>query len=338
MQANPIISICLKGFPGANRALSESSRALGMTRHITVASPRPDGAEVAFLVEHLRENSPPALLFGGWSPVYQEILSRLGKRRPRSGVLWTSSGAQVDMSDEAEKLAQVLTSPHVEQVFCSSASLASTLAVRRAGVSFLPLTFAERAEEIPADRDEDEGDTRLSLFFPAPELRRKNALNCLLAAAASNRDCTLYLNGLSQRPDYRALMERLRLRFRDFGWMDGDTYRAVLGRVQIGLQPSFAESYSYVAAEHALRGIPVLATPMVPALEGLPEDLSDVLVVSRADDAVELSRRIVYLVDRPGMRREIGARLREWILAANRLRVDEARRIVRNWLRDEGRM
>jgi hypothetical protein len=72
------------------------------------------------------------------------------------------------------------------------------------------------------------------------------------------RRYTLYLNGLSKNRLYRNILKKLRIRYRDFGWMTDEKYQAALGEVDLGLQISFAETFNYVAAEHIVKRIPVM--------------------------------------------------------------------------------
>lgn len=320
MTPSPIATLCLNGFPGADMALESLSRATGMTRHISLASPRPDGPELCFLVEMWREQPPRVILTGGWSPAYAALIDGLEGTPTRFGVLWTSSGGQTDISGEIPKLAEVLAHPRISHYFFSSPGLADAFQSVGYPARHLPLVL-----NLPGQPGQDVEHQRpsellpsvpvLSLFHPLPEARRKNVLNTLLALPGLPMPYHLQLNGLSADPAYRGLLEALKIPFDDRGWMPAADYARAIAAVDLGLQASFAESYNYVAAEHLARGVPVLVSRMVPVARLLPDDLRAALTVDDADDAAALRARIAALLsDRAGLRvmgARAGAALRE---------------------------
>lgn len=319
-----VTTLCLSGFPGANRALATLARTAGGTRHHAIASTHARSPEVRFLVDHLRGAPPRTLVFGGWADVYETFVAALAPRGTAFGVYWTSSGGQTDVSGEAEKLAGVLAHPRVRHRLFASADLARALGGRRDGVAHLPVTIeAPRgplAAHAPATRPV------VSFFFPVREVRRKNVLNGL--AAATGVECRLWLNGLADAPGYRALLDALGLRWRDLGWMERRRYETVLRRVAVGLQPSFAETYDYVAADHLLRGVPVVASRMVPVVAALPAAVRRRMVADDADSPAALEDRLRELLARPAERRRLGRLAAAEVRAANERNVRTARRVL----------
>jgi glycosyltransferase involved in cell wall biosynthesis len=323
-----IVTVCLKGFPGANRALVELDRTTGLTRHVALASTNPRSPEILFLAALLRERRPRAVVFGAWSPVYEAIVEAASGLGIRFGVYWTSSGGQTDMSDEVPKLARVIADPAIERLLFCEPGLAE--AFRRAGLpaAHLPLTLSAPGAPPPDPPFAVDG-MRISLFCPPAEYRRKNVVNCLVALAAVTSSFTLLLNGLSENASYRRLLETLRLPYEDLGWMERPDYEASLSAVDLGLQLSFAESYNYVAAEHLIRGVPVLTSPMVPVVRSLGDETRRRLIVEAADDPAAIGDRIQAFVDDPAGTAVVGRRARDELTRANERSVVAARSLLR---------
>lgn len=323
-----IVTLSYRGFPGADRALVELSRSTRLTRHVRLASSLPGSVETGFVSAWLREQRPPLVLFGAWSPLYMEVMTALRGTGISFGVYWTSSGGQTDMSAEAAKLAQVLSEPAIDMLLFCHAGVAEGLRGCGKPVYYVPLTLVE-PETLAQPDDGEEKATRISLFCPPAEYRRKNILNCLMALAQVTERFHLLVNGLSEQPDYRLLMDALHLPYIDLGWMERSVYERQLQTIHLGLQLSFAESYNYVAADHLLRGIPVLASAMVPVMDLLQPETRDALVIERADDVGAIRDRLRTLVGSPGLRRDLGMQAQGELLAANRRCIAEASSVLR---------
>jgi glycosyltransferase involved in cell wall biosynthesis len=330
MHSGSGLSVCLRGFPGANRALVNPSRLANLGRHITLASPDPNGAEAQFVAELCRAQHPRLVVFGGWSPLYAALVEHLRDEPIRFAVLWTSSPGQTGLSCEGDKLDAIVAERRIGSLLFTSRSFAETFAGRRPGVYHLPLALDVPPSESvqPAATTRRDGPFEVTLFCAAPEYARKNVLNCLLALAGVRGDYRLVVNGLSRDPHYGALLERLEIPWLDHGWMERPHYDAAVARAQLGLQVSFAESYCYVAAEHLLAGVPVLASPMVPALDPLSPPLRERFIVSSPEAVDEIREKVQFLLDRPTLCAELGLRAREELLAANARDAGYARRLL----------
>jgi hypothetical protein len=104
--------------------------------------------------------------------------------------------------------------------------------------------------------------------------------------------------------------------------MDKLEYQRRVADVDLGLELSWSESFSYITAEQVARGTPMLVSPMVPALEDMPAAVRKRLVVSNPDDPELIRRQLVFLIDHPLARRRIG------LAAARRLRENNAKNIL----------
>jgi glycosyltransferase involved in cell wall biosynthesis len=322
--ANAIFTLCLRTFPGVDRLLVNLHRTTGLTRHLTVISPSPQSPEVQFAAEHIRERRPRLVIFGGWSPSYERILEALRDEPIDVAVYWASSPGQTDMSREMDKFSFVLSEPRVDHLLFATRPFADGLG-RHRSAHYLPATL-----EVPASGATRRSQERatVTLFCSPPEYRRKNVLNCLLALAGARGSYRLLVNGLSEDSSYRSVLHALSLPYEEHGWMDRSDYETAVGQADLGLQVSFAESYCYVAAEHLIRGVPTLGSPMVPVFGRVSPELRDRLVVANPESVLEIREKIQYLLDRPRVREEIGRQAREELIAANARDVETARALL----------
>ncbi|MEM7114733.1 MAG: hypothetical protein AAF614_20015 [Chloroflexota bacterium] len=330
MSQVPIFTICRKAFPGANRALINLSQTTQLTRHMALASTNPNSPEIQFLVLHLAETRPQHVLFGGWDPAYDIIIRALRGKSIRFGVYWTSSGGQTDMSQEMSKLSAILRHEAIDAYLFCSEGVARGLQTAVSNTHYLPLTIADLPPETPTNSAH--APFAISLFCPPPEYKRKNIFNCLLALARLRGDYRLILNGLSTDPAYRHLLENLKIPFVDHGWMTRADYEAQLGQLDLGLQLSFAESFNYVAAEHLVRGVPVLASNMVPVVQQLSPQIQQQLTVAHADDATAVLNHLQPLIDNPVHTARLGQQARAELLVSNQQQIKAATAVLQSLL------
>lgn len=327
MSRRELVTVCFGGFPGTNRHLREIRRATGLTRHLVVSSSTPASADVVFLRDHLATYAPRCVIFGGWHGVYEPLVDAARAAGAEIGVLWTSSAAQTDFSAETVTLASLLRDRRVTRFFAASDALVGALGAAGRPSHVLPHPFSIAAT--PPVAAKPKGMVPVVSLFGAPnELRRKNALTCLLALANFDVPYVLRLNGLSERAEYRTFLDELKIPFEDRGWLDADDYARALDEVDVGLQVSLAESFNYVVAEHFARAVPVVVSRSVPVAHGLPERVVRLLVVADPDDPGEIREKLrVLLTDREA-RREAGRAVREHIERVSARNAEAVRRTL----------
>jgi len=335
----PIVSLCLAAFAGADRAAVNLSLTTGLTRHLSLASAESHGREVDFAIAHLRESRPALVLFNGWSAAYGRILAALRRQPIGCAVLWQSGPGQTDLASEWPALAAVIGERRIAHLFFASAAMHAMLAPRLRHARHLPNTLAGADWDPPRRRRSPRrrSSAGVTLFAQPAESARKNVTGCLLALGSLRRRHALHLNGLSGEPRYRMLLDLLRLRYRDWGWMSRERYDAVVRRASVGLQVSFAETYGYVVAEHLARGVPVIGSTAVPVLARLSAPLRRRLVVANPNDAGEIRDKLRFLLDHPRAAALIGARARAEAQAWNRRDIAQASATLRECLVSRGR-
>jgi glycosyltransferase involved in cell wall biosynthesis len=110
-------------------------------------------------------------------------------------------------------------------------------------------------------------------LFGAADLRK----NILTQAAAFKRALadvgasrwTLHLNGQTlQSQAYRLWLKTARIPFVDHGRLERNRYLSLVAAMDAGLCASLRESYGYVAADHVVLGVPIVASQAVACLNG----------------------------------------------------------------------
>lgn len=320
-----IWSICFGGFPGTNRLLREISRATERTRHLVVSSGDIGSPEIAFLRHHLAGESPRAVILGSWHPIYEPLIDAARDTGAEIAILWTSSAVQTDIGGETAALVRLLDDRRIARFFASGEEMARLLAAsgRPSHVLPAPLSIGPRQRRV----ERADSPTPIVSFFCSPnELRRKNALASVVALASLDVPYLLHANGLAGCAEYRLLLERMRVPYRDLAWMDEDGYARALDAIDVGLQVSLAEGFDYVVAEHFARATPVVVSASVPCAHGLPREIASLLVVANSDSPEEIRSRLRRLLADPEARRAAGRAVREHIESLAARHADEARR------------
>lgn len=301
-----ILSFCFGGYPGANRHLREVRDATGLLRHIVTSAGDAASIEGKFFREEIKARRPRLVIFGGWHRSYDALLDTALAAGAEGAVLWTSSAVQTELSGETPILASLLSDSRIGRYFAASASMLDVLAASGRPAHHLPQPLRIDAVA-PRKRDGVPPEPPIVSLFCAPaEYRRKNAFSCIAALGAVDAPYVLHLNGLSQRAEYSSLLAQREIPHHDHGWMDDTGYARALDGVDLGLQVSLADSFNYVVAEHFLRAIPVLVSPMVPCAHGLPLEVARMLVVANPDDPVEIRTKLRRLLMGAAERRELG--------------------------------
>ncbi len=326
----PVLSVCLGGFPGTDRALRELAAATGLTRHVTIADTDSTGPALRFVESLATDPETRLLVVGGWADAYDALVETAAARGIRVAVYWTSSGGQSEMGRERDRLERVLADPRLHARWFIHAPLAASVERTCHGVAvmphLLPRGLSPRAR-VPRRRG---APLKVGLFCSPHEYHRKNVLNSLLAVAQLGDRAQLHLNGVSQPGGYLAWLERLGIDYVEHGWMDDATYGDAVRGLDVALQASFAESFNYVAAEHLLCGVPVVGSPMVPVIAMLPARLRRALTVDNPDDPLALADRIRALAGRRG--RVLASDAAAFLRRQRRGQVAEATRLIRHTL------
>jgi glycosyltransferase involved in cell wall biosynthesis len=278
-----VVSVCVSGFVGTNEAQRSIAEGSDRIRHFVLTEPRVNGPEARFLVSYFRKTRPQTIICGGWSEHYTPFVS-LTAHGVRIAVYWTSSGSQTEIGCELPQFEAVLANRRITYLLFLDAALAASPIRHLKTTMHLPSRVPGTGARPDDTRATSGRNLVLSLFCSPHEYARKNVLNTLLAVAALDEPHVLYLNGLSSDPTYAALLKRLRIKYRDLGWMDRDSYRKALYDVDLGLQVSFVESYGQVVVDHLARGVPVVAATLMPALKNVPRSIRSGLMVANPDD------------------------------------------------------
>ena len=269
-------------FPGVRRALQEGAH-LGLWRHIELDKP-----------QQIPLND--IMLLGAWHPQYEQLLVA---RKPRWGVLWTSSPGEMDMAGaeigqrgvEVEYLHRILQDPRISFIWFGDPALAQMFPDKG--------FYAPYPLHIPpsAPREEPQPPGYATLF--CPNTLKKNTFSQLLAAQILHDQM-----GLSLETNI-PISWLISLPAQVHGWLPDREYQRVLGGSRLNLCCSWAETFSFQAAEAALLGVPSLGTrtiPWLPEWAICDEPNSPTAIAAQARDILE----------RPHAGEELRTRLVEW--------------------------
>jgi len=321
-----IITFCIRGFPGTNRSLMNLEKTTGLSKHFILNSSNQGSLEIKFFINYLKTEKPKLVVFGGWSAIYEVFLKKLKGNKTQFGIYWTSSPGQVDISEEVGILSFLIEDTRIQHKLFANREFALSLSRHINNVHYLPDTLiiprsnSKKSNYLSKHKES----VIISLFSSPFEYKRKNILNCLLAVSMLKDNYILYLNSLSKNKYYRNLLESLNVRYKDLGWMAEDNYQNILDKVDIGLQASFADTFNHVAAEHIIRGIPVITSHMVPVMQNMSKELKDNLIVDNPDSYLEIKEKIKHLIHNVHLRRKLGTTMLNQITKENDNRIKSA--------------
>lgn len=325
------VALSAAGFPGASTALGELADATGQIHAVTLGGGNPRSPEGQFVRALIDAAATRLLVVGGWSPVYEPFVAAAARRGVPVAMYWTSTAGQTGMSVEAERLVACLVDTRIAHHWFIQRSLAETLYRAIPSCVWMPAVLAPRAHRRAGRASAGaKRVVNVGLFCSPNEYARKNVLTTLAAVARLGPRVVLHLNGLSSDAVYRPWLDRLGIRWIDHGWMSRDAYIDTIAGLDIGLQVSFAESFNYVAADHILAGVPVVVSPMVPAVTQLPPRLVSPFVVPNADDPAAVADAIVRVLDRPRWARQRTQAIRTALVKSQGVALTRARRILRH--------
>ena len=319
-QGYKIFTICKKIFFGADTAFRNLSNSFPIVEHFSVGSCDINNPEIRLLYNYLKRQDKKIIIFSGSVEVYADIINQLKGENTIFGVYWFSSAGQAEISKELKILVLLLDNPVIKYKFFASKELYAGLKKYGNDIYYLPVIMADNFCVSVKKTLKNKKNIIFSLFCSQSEYRRKNLLNVLLALSNLKRPYVLYLNGLSKEGCYKRLLNKLHIVYEDLGFMDRAKYEKVLNRIDIGLQVSFAESFNCVVAEHLIRGIPVITSNMVPAMNVLPLNIRKMLVVDSIDNPLAISKKIEELIASPKLSLVTGSNISRYVIAENKKR------------------
>jgi len=191
-------------------------------------------------------------ILAAWHSAYEQLLGLGG----RTGVLWTSSGGEMDFEPiEQEYLRRVREDPRISFIWFGDLSLAKI--------------YPEKGFYAPYPMDVDEVNPPdvekkdiATLFCPTGP--KKNILNQLLAMKLVQRErkLTLHTNVQVNVPGVAGYhVEGLEVEVHS--WLGEAEYHRLLASAKVNLACSWAETFNYNVAEAALLGTTSVTSPTI---------------------------------------------------------------------------
>lgn len=255
------------------------------------------------LLSGKRIEIPPAdiHILAAWHRVYEMLLGLDGK----IGVLWTSSGGEMDLEPvEQEYLKRLNEDPRISFIWFGDPSLAQVYP-KKGFYAPYPMDVDGYVNVNPHVEKKDIA----TLFCPTGP--KKNILNQLLAMklVQGSRKLTLHTN----IHGYDNILEDM-----DhvcYEWLLDMEYRELLASAKINLACSWSETFNYNVAEAALLGTVSVISSTIP-LPGM--------IVRNPNSPIHIAEQILHCVEGGSHEGDILEEVRAWL----RLNNHECKRIL----------
>lgn len=250
-----------------------------------------------------------SIVFSGWSRLYDVVLKVLNRRGIQPSVLLCSTPGQAELSRGElaiyHRLIRYVRTGNIKHFFLNK-RLHDTLGEIIPEATYLPyaidMTRLSNIEPLQVDGD------NIDLFSPVRP--GKNLINQIIAFKISNVHANLHIN--FHTDDIKKLISDINATVVSHAWIDDSQYYNLVAGMDLSLQVTFTESFSYAVAERMYLGIPVLTSCDV-YFTAEHELLSKYLCITRLDTPREMAKRIKMLMADRTQRQEIGSVCKEVI-------------------------
>lgn len=244
---------------------------------------------------------PEILLLGGYGSFIDIIIDKL-HHRSTIIILWCSNLLQSELTNELGPFQHVLYLLMTHKIhgiaFIEQYSY-KTMKMAYPDLSFYYLPCVPIPREVDIKTELEENSFNIDLFC-TPD-GRKNIYNQIMALKDI---ATLHVN--YEKQPYIDVA-KASSNIKNYGRLPQSKLDVYTSSMQLGSQVSFNESYNYVAADHMLMGIPVLASKFVPAVWNLDNDkIKKYLIVENPLSALEIQTKANYLKNNNNLRQELG--------------------------------
>ena len=251
-------------FPGVSRVLEEGAK-LGLWSYIKLAP----GVQIP---------KDTSYILGYYTPEYEEVIQYM--TGAKITVLWTSSPGEVEFEPvEQMALDRLVHDPRIARIWFGDPVLGSLFP--KGYYAPYPIQYQPK--------DPVKKTNTVSLFCP-PTLK-KNALNQVLAVylyqmkygklrLVTNHPVAEWVAKLGIKLDYELV-----------DWLPKSRYEQVIASARVNLVVSWAETFSYQAADAVMLGTPTVASFTVPWLSGCQ--------VSDPNSPESIAKTLKHAIDNP---------------------------------------
>lgn len=250
-----------------------------------------------------------SIVFSGWSSLYDVVLKKLNRRGIQPSVILCSTPGQAELSRGElaiyHRLIRYARTGNIKYFFLNK-RLHDSLGEIIPEATHLPyaIDMTRFSNITPLQMNGD----NIDLFSPVRP--GKNLINQIIAFKISNVNANLHVN--FHTADIEQLIDDLDVPVVSHDWIDDSQYYNLVAGMDLSLQVTFTESFSYAVAERMYLGVPVLTSCDI-YFTAEHELLSKYLCITSLDTPSEMAQRIkILMVDRT-QRQEIGSVCKEVI-------------------------
>lgn len=186
--------------------------------------------------------SSSCYILGAWQPgAYDQLLKVL--EGSKIGICWCSSVGEMQFEPiEQEYLASIIANPEIDFVWFGDKSLGE---VWKKGF------YAPYGMKLPDEEYIPRPKQNIVTFF-CPATTKKNILNQLVAIALLQRTNSAILH--TNVPVDTAFAASIKLKYVQHGWLPQEQYQELIASSKLNFAVSWAETYSFQAAEALMLG------------------------------------------------------------------------------------
>ncbi len=343
-----LLLICSKGFPGSFKVITNLK---GVLRGIALANivpienlfllRQPTGSRrlagyleiintrLGLLDQKTVENYGDSILLAGWGYPYEVLLRKLNKKGITPSLIMCSTPGQSELSSHEliwyNNIIEYVRKGKIKHWLLNRRLFNSIGQVIKKSIYFphtIDLTQFDNV--IP---QELEG-KNMDLFCPTRA--GKNILNQVIGFKISEVQATLHINFSSHL--LNQFINNINAKISHHDWIDDSEYYNFISGMDLSLQATFTESFSYAVAERMCLGIPVITSRDI-YLTSDDDFLSRYLCVDKLDTPSEIARHIKIVFADSKLHQSLGMRCRTVIREIASRNNSKARHFISDFLR-----
>lgn len=343
-----LLLICSQGFPGSFRVITNLK---GVLKGIAVVDIMPieklfllrqqiGGRGFARYLEKINtrlglldikpaKNYGNNILMAGWGYLYDVLLRKLNKEGITPSLIMCSTPGQSELSSHElvgyNNIIEYVRKGKIKHWLLNRRLFNSIGQVIKQSIYF-PHTIDLKQFENVIPRELD--GKNIDLFCPTRA--GKNILNQVIGFKISEVKAILHINFSNNL--LNQFIEKINVKVSRHDWIDDSEYYNFIAGMDLSLQATFTESFSYAVAERMCLGIPVITSCDI-YLTSDDDFLSQYLCVAKLDTPSEIARLIKIVLADSKLRQSLSIRCRTSIKKIASRNNSEARSFISDFLR-----
>lgn len=271
----------------------------------------------------LRRSIPRAVVFGCYSPQWEDVLLEARRLGCKTVLTWHASYILNEFDHtNREWMWHALRAARAglfDYVVTTHQGLANTWTRFGVKTAFLPNVIDKVPEPAVSKRP------GINIGILGSGQPWKN-VECQVIAASMVPGATVHVQGLRHPQS----IESLGIQYKRIPHMPSDAeYFRFMGEMSVNMVVSLSETYSYFAAESMLLGTPIITTPITPVTQGCPA--LEPCITPHFEDPEEISRVIERVLNKNNYEsiRKAGI---DWMVSLNEKNKQIVKEVTASWV------